>query len=141
MCRYAWIMDEHCKHNNMQSAICLRKMGDGLSKDRVRIPEWLTIASKFVKDTSKSVLFLVGVWGNIHINQPINQSIHSCKQPYFLFVLYWWSKLVRIKQWWYTILSISIKRTTISHLKLSRTHMTLGILSPAIYLERYLTIF
>ena len=59
------IMDEHCKHNNVQSGIGLRKMGDGLIKDRVRIPEWQTIASKFVKDTSKSVLFLVGVWGNI----------------------------------------------------------------------------
>lgn len=58
-------MDEHQTHNSIQIGIGLRKIGDGLDKDRVRIPEWLTIVSKFVKDTSKSVLFLVGVWGNI----------------------------------------------------------------------------
>jgi hypothetical protein len=58
-------MDEHQIYNSIQTGIGLRQIGDGLDKDRVRIPEWLTIASKFVKDTSKSVLFLVGVWGNI----------------------------------------------------------------------------
>jgi hypothetical protein len=58
-------MDEHQIYNSIQTGIDLRQIGDGLDKDRVRIPEWLTIASKFVKDTSKSVLFLVGVWGNI----------------------------------------------------------------------------
>jgi hypothetical protein len=58
-------MDEHQIYNSIQTGIGLRQIGDGLDKDRVRIPEWLTIASKFVKDTSKSVFFLVGVWGNI----------------------------------------------------------------------------
>jgi hypothetical protein len=58
-------MDEHQIYNSIQTGIGLRQIRDGLDKDRVRIPEWLTIASKFVKDTSKSVLFLVGVWGNI----------------------------------------------------------------------------
>jgi hypothetical protein len=58
-------MDEHQIYNSIQTGIGLRQIGDGLDKDRVRTPEWLTIASKFVKDTSKSVLFLVGVWGNI----------------------------------------------------------------------------
>ena len=58
-------MDEHQIYNSIQTGIGFRQIGDGLDKDRVRIPEWLTIASKFVKDTSKSVLFLVGVWGNI----------------------------------------------------------------------------
>lgn len=58
-------MDEHCKQNSIQIGIDLRKIGDGLDKGRFRIPEVLTIVSKFVKDKSKSVLFLVGVWGNI----------------------------------------------------------------------------
>lgn len=59
------IMDEHCKHNSIQIGIGLRKIGDGLDKDGIRIPEMMTIVSKFVKDTLKSVLFVVGVWGNI----------------------------------------------------------------------------
>ena len=58
-------MDEHCKHNSIQIGIGLRKIGDGLNKDRFRLPEVLKIVSKFAKDTSKSVLFVVGVWGNI----------------------------------------------------------------------------